>query len=66
MSEPIDPTAIMADHHGFPDSGCFGDNYDCGYIWPCPTYTLAAEVLRLRGEVERVRTLLGDALSYRN
>lgn len=55
MTAPIDPAMIMADHHGSPGDVCYGDNYDCGYIWPCPTYKLADEVLRLRGQIDQMR-----------
>ena len=35
---------IMREHWGEPGEGCNGDSYKCGYLWPCPTYRLAAEV----------------------
>lgn len=67
----VDVAAIMREHN--PGGGdesrnapeytyeCCGDNYDCGYMWPCPTYRLAAEVERLRAAAEGVDMLVAKA-----
>lgn len=57
---PLDPAKIMAEHHGEPGGDCL-DGWDCGYMWPCPTYRLAEALIAAeaaltaeRAKVQRV------------
>jgi hypothetical protein len=37
----LTPAVVMAEHRANSAGECMGDNYDCGYYYPCPTYRLA-------------------------
>ena len=47
----------LRDSHRAPREDDWTGCVKCGLTTPCPTHTLAAEVLRLRGQVEQVRAV---------
>jgi hypothetical protein len=60
----LDLVAIMADHHGNPGEDCRGDDYDCPYLCPCPTYRLAEALAEAQEREQRVRALVHRWMVY--
>jgi hypothetical protein len=67
MTEPLDPAAIMAAHEVSTLDELGNDECDeCGHLWPCLPYRLAADAQRWRRGYERnlrIRARLKAALA---